>query len=63
MNNNKDKEYKMNQGIITTNNECFDCIKGTKVTILKQYFYNGEHWTVTKELEEDIPSIFIEELA
>ncbi len=51
----------MKKGIVNkTNDSVHDGEKGQKVTILKEYFYNGEDWYSTKEIGE-IPAIFVDE--
>ena len=39
------------------NKEFNNIYTNAKITILKSYWYNGEHWYKTKEFG-DIPSIF-----
>ena len=52
----------MKIGIVTdTNKMVHNGVKDQKVTIIKEYFYNGEGWYLTKEIGE-IPNIFVEEI-
>ena len=49
----------MRKVISNTTNSIWNIVEGEELTVVKEYFYNGEFHVMTKE-KGDVPSVFIE---